>query len=130
MLSVENSWIMENVYKWHPMSWRQQVRFPLNGYADFLETPESHQISTCERRKELKLHFQHNANVMDGYVINSTFAVHMRKLKIETKPGNNVAADSASDEQPDLNNHHTIPRESWNDGQNPYAPATNTQGGH
>lgn len=32
----------------------------------------------------------------------------------------------SDDMQPDINNHHSIPKESWNNNQNPTSPATTT----
>lgn len=52
-----------------------------------------------------------------------------RKANIDLAAGaqeENVATEISTydDDQPGLNNHHKIPRQSWDGGQNPYAPAT------
>ncbi|CAK9143524.1 unnamed protein product [Ilex paraguariensis] len=69
-------------------------------------------------------------------------ATSRRKMTIEVKPptmamvtvaeeqvnGNDkVVAMSSAYDDPDVNNHHAIPRQSWDSSQNPNGQATGTQ---
>ncbi|GFY93305.1 hypothetical protein Acr_08g0017010 [Actinidia rufa] len=59
-------------------------------------------------------------------------AMSKRKMMmVQEKPNMVVTKSSSSDydAQPDINNHHTIPRQSWDSSQNHGVPPTSVQSG-